>query len=522
MKKIENIESKTNLNDSGFNYNEYDEGLNDSQFNYEEYIDSYSLKCDQKQISKNVIKQSSSESIEQIQTRLNLDNYWRLFVDGNKQLPYQTDEAYSGYLKWAMREPDGLNQMRQTAERLFEEKSVKTPLSLDLIKEVHKSAFPAKNNLIFPSKDIMVDEPRHFGRFEKSEEKYLTDCALAVQKHVNAKQAPWSYNTESGAIYANWDKTEVQKYVPILIEQYESNIKKISDDSEVLKLIVRFIQDLEDIHMFQDGNCRLMYLLLNKELMRHDFAPVILKDPNNLDNYTPEKLVEEIILGQEAFKRFHTTEYPYQGCTSDNMIQTEVYDSLRNGKVKIANAINNEFIAVFEKDHRNEMDQFLSKQELNFDTFAKFWDTNILRNIFSSQNAEKQKEFVREAKIQALDFKLYCDAKNINLLKNPSQIKEQFYQFIDAIKQSIIEYENENKLSFLHPKLCHLKDKDITLEDLKNKIIFDELDQPLKELYNKCLKAYESNDTYNDFGYEQYNEYEQYCDLDPAGLTKEI
>jgi hypothetical protein len=88
-----------------------------------------------------------------------------------------------------------------------------------------------------------------------------------------------------------------EKWLQIEIARYEDAIKKATDDDTKLNAIVEFVRNSEQIHPFHDGNCRTMYLLLQKLLIENNFSPTLLEDPNVLDMYDVSALVKLVKKG---------------------------------------------------------------------------------------------------------------------------------------------------------------------------------------------------------------------------------
>ena len=95
------------------------------------------------------------------------------------------------------------------------------------------------------------------------------------------------------------------KNVAVTIEKYRLTPKENTE--QILQAIARLIQDLEQLHVFVDGNSRTLGIdLLNRELLLHNLSPSVLRDVNQLDCLSTEELVEAIKEGQHYFQSlFH-------------------------------------------------------------------------------------------------------------------------------------------------------------------------------------------------------------------------
>lgn len=69
-----------------------------------------------------------------------------------------------------------------------------------------------------------------------------------------------------------------------------------------LELIIRTCQDLDQAHVFADGNIRtIAFLVLNKMLIENDLNPTCMYDPNVLDCTDIKTLIEHVKTGQAYF-----------------------------------------------------------------------------------------------------------------------------------------------------------------------------------------------------------------------------
>ncbi|WP_343602821.1 DUF4157 domain-containing protein [Roseateles sp.] len=71
-----------------------------------------------------------------------------------------------------------------------------------------------------------------------------------------------------------------------------------------LTAIARICQDLDQMHLFTDGNIRtIVFLVLNKLLLEQGFSPVIMSEPNVFDCKSVDELKAEIGRGQRNYRR---------------------------------------------------------------------------------------------------------------------------------------------------------------------------------------------------------------------------
>lgn len=92
----------------------------------------------------------------------------------------------------------------------------------------------------------------------------------------------------------------LRDYALRFIDNYHKSCAKNLTPMGKLRMIVRLIQDLEQLHMFDDANCRtLCMLLLNYLLINHGFPLCILDNPNCFDANSEDELIEKVIAGME-------------------------------------------------------------------------------------------------------------------------------------------------------------------------------------------------------------------------------
>ncbi len=75
-------------------------------------------------------------------------------------------------------------------------------------------------------------------------------------------------------------------------------------EDKKLEIIARICQNLDQMHLFEDGNIRTIgFLLLNKLLIENDLSPTIMTDPNVLDFKSIKEIIDEIKKGQVYFQQ---------------------------------------------------------------------------------------------------------------------------------------------------------------------------------------------------------------------------
>jgi hypothetical protein len=88
-----------------------------------------------------------------------------------------------------------------------------------------------------------------------------------------------------------------------VISRYHNEIESAENEDERLTAIARICQDLDQLHLFADGNIRtVVFLLLNKLLLEQGFSPVIMHEPNVFDGKSVSELKALIKAGQAKYE----------------------------------------------------------------------------------------------------------------------------------------------------------------------------------------------------------------------------
>ncbi|MCF6764933.1 Fic family protein [Thiotrichales bacterium 19S3-7] len=91
--------------------------------------------------------------------------------------------------------------------------------------------------------------------------------------------------------YYHADIKSIENKISKILESYYNNI---NDSNNKLSIICDTIQNLEQLHPFNDANCRLFCMvLLNKFLLENGFYCAYQTDPNRFDGFSLEQLVNE-------------------------------------------------------------------------------------------------------------------------------------------------------------------------------------------------------------------------------------
>ena len=331
------------------------------------------------------MKRNNEKSINKYLEKLTEKEFWRLFVDGNKQNNIlEVEEASLGHLLWFYREPHGLHFLQKTALELFTNK-LAADLTLDFLINVHSSAFPyidyfklIKNSTIAYNKKMSFGEISKISLIEPKLKKLnnlhkklneTEDELLTIQKGL------YGYSLIRNPVES---EESFKKIYQALLNEYTHADKTITN-------IVDFNQTIELLHMFSDGNTRLAYIILNKELMRYGFDPVILPDPNFLD-YTGEEGFQDVIeVGQKIFDLFCEKNIPYENSyTSD-----EIKKNIEN--INSSNSETNDLLlSMLNKlalDDKITITSYTSSAPsrqfgfLKYLSILKYFDLNVLKDL---------------------------------------------------------------------------------------------------------------------------------------------
>ncbi len=101
---------------------------------------------------------------------------------------------------------------------------------------------------------------------------------------------------------------QANRFFTFLLFNYYNDINPIKnselDEVSTVKAIAIFCQDLDQLHLFVDGNIRSIGIfLLNKLLYDQGLEPSCMKDVNALDCLSIDEITNLIVEGQEEFKK---------------------------------------------------------------------------------------------------------------------------------------------------------------------------------------------------------------------------
>lgn len=225
---------------------------------------------------------------------LSIKEYWRLFIDGNKQ------QRENGWLDFELREPGYLKGMIKGWEYIAEHLEAK--LSATFIQMLHKKCTNQVKNML---------NNTVCGIFRAYESPYQ-NLSLRVNSSLRGKlelmeaeDRAQHYQVEDEVIVSlSLSSMEIEKRLNDIIAHYYESLEMAQDPQMKFSILARLIQRLERLHPFMDGNTRLFSMLIvNKELINLGFSPVILDNPNRSVGFSHEEFCNEMIAGMETFKQ---------------------------------------------------------------------------------------------------------------------------------------------------------------------------------------------------------------------------
>lgn len=166
--------------------------------------------------------------------------------------------------------------------------------------------FVAKYNA---QESALIQPPiSQFEVIERAKKRYYKTDAEYKQAYQNVVDAHKTLPDDSGHISyeslrhgKSWAFRPPYRNIPELVDalcqEFNREIVSATDYDKKLEIIVSFVQELERIHPFADGNGRTSYILLQRLLMQNGFLPTILYNPNYIDGFNQSDLISEIKQG---------------------------------------------------------------------------------------------------------------------------------------------------------------------------------------------------------------------------------
>lgn len=214
---------------------------------------------------------------------------WRLLVDGQVQT-YKEEKGWNGY---EQREEGCIGAMIQALGTALKEVR---HLDLELYKQIHDECLSStklpKGQALGSRVGLMPHQTLSLMGFLE-----LQDLASNGWFFLAPTYSDGSYKCTIN----HEGRSRKLSTVEEIIFSYHDAIKGSISDLNKLKAIIQLASDLDRFHYYADGNCRTALIIAQRELVRHGFSPIVLENPNRLDGFSQEELLEEFLKGMHTF-----------------------------------------------------------------------------------------------------------------------------------------------------------------------------------------------------------------------------
>lgn len=229
--------------------------------------------------------------------------YWRMFIDGEQQI----NPAELGWWKYETREKGCVKNLFHAYAYMLD--TLNTPMNHEYFQKIH--------SMCMRGVSTNMGGGLVAGKYRQDD-----NPAMIMQLGKNASEKGFAFLRSKGskitlvsdAIYAaSTLGRDIESQVDAALKKYNDNLTKIKSDVKMegnphelnktkLMNIIEFIQTIEHLHPFLDGNGRTFCtIILNKVLLENGFRPVILENPNRFDGFAPDELIQEIEKGFDNF-----------------------------------------------------------------------------------------------------------------------------------------------------------------------------------------------------------------------------
>ena len=230
---------------------------------------------------------------------------WRLVIDEDQHPTnaYYFDSKEPGYLGGVL---ESLKYaLLYTGEITPDYLEILHTLATKNVKKIHHKTFQQG----FPEKwEVSVSlnqtncSPTGLKEFIlKTKGQYESPFANQLENHIKI-----TFLAEGTRFYATYNSKEerIQQATKI-IKTFQTELRQAQNNEEKQVAMIRLVQDLDQSHLFQDGNIRtLAFVLLNSLLIRENLPPILWGNPNKLDGYSLKECQQLVKKGQEKFINF--------------------------------------------------------------------------------------------------------------------------------------------------------------------------------------------------------------------------
>jgi hypothetical protein len=278
---------------------------------------------------------------EQLEKELTIDDFfaslppeevWRYVQDIRQQETFEWN-----FMTYDSREPFSVGRFILAFGYVLTHVLTKDPneviVSPELIKTIHRYALNGvqKTFVTTPGKfrtgsntiELFCKRTPNSNKINEStgNEKYKKWLQEMKDKQVPLKWRPG----DEGLMYAQTLEKDFDIWLQNICDEYRNKIAEAKTDDEKLSAIENFLATLDRFHVFQDGNIRTVYILLNCLLINNGLLPTLLFDPNDFDNFSPETIINEIKDGiartRELLSHLDDKEYKLFGHVSTEIFQ---------------------------------------------------------------------------------------------------------------------------------------------------------------------------------------------------------
>lgn len=242
--------------------------------------------------------------------------YWRLFVDGNKQTN-PLEKGWSGYEK---REKGCIQNMYDAFVKARENLETEK-LSYEMTHTIHQVAtrhLPDQGIRKSTTVNLIkaLDALSYHG--------FLETTQLPYTEWYQLSPIPNSFITEYQAIFGMkyTSKEKIIEKVSEIIQDYHNNFDASGNDrTKQLQCIIKLVSDYARFHPYCDGNNRTAVCILNRELQKHGFPLSILNNPNELEGHSQDELFNKVYQGMQNFLKIKAGESYPGSKTTDTLIE---------------------------------------------------------------------------------------------------------------------------------------------------------------------------------------------------------
>lgn len=246
--------------------------------------------------------------IEKFIEKSNREDYWKLVMDArfHKAGKDACDEGKGG----ADKEPGYIECMLNALDRMLS--NIGKELTAAEYEELHRLAVLKVKHMVTKCNSWRTpDRNTYFGICSsncsdegKKEFKLKKDSDWKSDKLVCSEDLSFYFKESKFYAFKLKEIDDAEKYAKIILDEYYEQISHVKNSnlSSKLEIIIRICQNLDQAHLFPDGNIRtIAFLVLNKFLIENGMYPTIMDNPNVIDMKSIEEISNEIKKGQQTF-----------------------------------------------------------------------------------------------------------------------------------------------------------------------------------------------------------------------------